>query len=222
MANSILGNDDIRSHFEEPREGALPSNTHPCQAPDDFCWVHSYALRSRARNPLLIGKWLIRVTCQHVEYCWGQVRDATENGSLGFAAKVSTDWGNRNDPAQTWRPNDHMICAFTRDWSDYEDVRRVAGRLAEIDAVRTQTLQYKLDIGTRMGIYSGNHPGLVALYTSAPPYPEVRLREGPLDELRALFERSDATPDLTGISASAADIEEARERITHAVLRVRS
>ncbi len=126
-------------------------------------------------DPMSVGKWLIYISCAHVAYCWSRVREATEAGTLGVSAKISTDWGKAHDLVGMiseglggWR--DHVVCIYTADWRDREDVARVGTRLAEIDAVRTQTLLYKPDAFTYGGTWAGSNPGQVAIYSMKKPY----------------------------------------------------
>ncbi len=165
---------EIRSNFVEPDPRQLPSTTPPCKAPDGYHWLHAFSPDHRV-DPLLVGKWLIWVTCSQVGYCWSQVQHATEEGSLSVSAKASTDWGNEHDPVGPW--NRHVICVFTRDWHDQIDVLRVAKRLREIDAVRRQTLNYKPDVMTLEGLYSGNAPGETTVYSSKPPYERLNVSD---------------------------------------------
>lgn len=174
---------EVRSNYEQPQVGQLPSVTSPCTAPEGYSWVHSFS-RSKPSDLLQVGKWLIRVGCKHVDYCRGAVRDATEAGTLGIAAKVATDWGNANDPAGPWK--EHVICIYTADWRDQEDVMRVATRLKEIDAVRKQPLYYKPDAMTYGGVYSGNSPGGVAVYAVKPPYLKLVVHQENIVEAKAL------------------------------------
>lgn len=175
--DGIRPGEEGRSHFvlatEEP---LVPSTTHPCKAPNGTHWVHAINPdRAREIDPMLVGKWLTYLSCKHVGYCWPLVRDATEAGALGIAAKISTDWGKSHDLAGmiseglgSWR--DHVICIYTADWRDRSDVARVGTRLAKIDAVRTQTLRYKPDAFTYGGTWYGNAPGDVAIYSMKKSY----------------------------------------------------
>ncbi len=172
--------DETRSHFVPPRADDLPSETNPCRAAKGNHWVHAFGPHiGEDINRLLTGKWLIRVGHPNAAYCWDRVRRATEDGTLGLAAKVSTDWAMTHDPAGFgaegrggWRS--HVVCVYTRDWRDREDVLRVGKRLVEVDAVRTQPITYKADASTFGGKYAGNSPGEVAIYRMARPYEQLQ------------------------------------------------
>ena len=161
----------MRSNFVEAIPYDLPSNTPPCKAPAGYSWVHAFNPTPGPIDKLTVGKWLIRLPCQFVDYCWARVSKATEDGTLGIAAKVSTDWHNDYDPAGSWG-RVHAICIYTADWHDRSDVLRVAKRLKEIDAVRRSVLMYKPDIETYAGLYAGNSPGNIAIYEAKAPYDE--------------------------------------------------
>jgi len=167
--------ESIRSHFEPRQTTDLPSTTEPCAAPEGHYWVRAYSPDPTTIDQLLVGKWMIRIQCAYVSYCWDKVRTATESGTLGIGAKVSTDWGDANDPSGPW--NTHVICIYTQDWRERDDVLRVARVLHEVDAVRRLVLRYKPDIETYAGRYAGNAPGEVALYECRKPYESITVRE---------------------------------------------
>ena len=147
----------------------LQSTTDPCSAPDGHYWVYAHSpVDGREQGQLLVGKWLIRMDCPYVEHYWGLIRDATEDGTLGISAKISTDWGRLNDPAGPRR--NHIVCVYTRDWRDEVDVLRVATRLRDVGAVKKMLLTYKPDIFTHAGRYEGDSPGEVAIYQCKAPY----------------------------------------------------
>ncbi len=212
--------DELRSHFPDDGEQYLPSDTPPCSAPDGYSWVRAFSPEAQQVNRLDTGKWLIHVSCgEQVDYCWARVRLATEDGALGVAAKVSTDWGRENDPTAAWGNHVHVICVFTRDWLDLGDVRRVAKRLAEIDAVRKLILQYKPDILTRIGVYEDTTPGRVAVYSCRPPYDELTLNHAAIDSVKSFVAYAPAEMQLRGVQDPLIDWN-ATERILSRVLGV--
>jgi hypothetical protein len=161
---------EARSHFALKAEaGALPSSTNPCTAPDGHYWVHAFGpASSQDLNHLVVGKWLIRMTCPYVEDYWPLIVHAVEAGTLGLSAKIATDWGRENDAAGPWR--NHVVCVYTYDWRDEDGVLRVARRLHEIGAVKKMKLTYKPDVFTYDGRYEGNAAGDIAIYTCSAPY----------------------------------------------------
>lgn len=162
---------EVRSYFALKTDAdLLPSSTNPCAAPDGYYWVHAFGPGASSENLdwRLIGKWLIRMTCPYVEDYWSRISHAVEAGTLGPSAKIATDWGREHDPAGPWR--NHVVCVYTRDWRDEDDVLRAARRLHEIGAVKKMKLTYKPDVFTHDGRYEGNAPGDIAIYTCGAPY----------------------------------------------------
>lgn len=65
---------------------------------------------------------------------WAKVVRATANNELGIAAKISP----REDPDRH-----RLVCVYTRDFNDKDDVARVLKRLKELDLVRQKQICYK-------------------------------------------------------------------------------
>ena len=108
------------------------------------------------------GKWMLFPMADDVNRIWSLVATATANGELGHAAKVATDDGSGNV-----RPR--LICVYTEDFSDKEDVRRVLERLVDMGLVKRKGpmgeergIYYKADAFTGLGIDSKNEWGLKA------------------------------------------------------------
>jgi len=68
------------------------------------------------------GKWMLFPLPDSVNRIWRLVADGTASGELGMAAKVATDDGKGESAAR-------LICIYTEDFSDVEDVKRVLKRL---------------------------------------------------------------------------------------------
>ena len=66
---------------------------------------------------------------------------------MGIAAKVSTALPS---PLST-KSNTHVICVYTHDWTDEEDVMRVREELRKLGIV--SNIPYKADIDTLEGKY---------------------------------------------------------------------
>ncbi|KAL8720105.1 MAG: hypothetical protein Q9225_002981 [Loekoesia sp. 1 TL-2023] len=113
------------------------------------------------------GKWMLFPYPEDVNGQWAIVAEATVNRELGTAAKVAPDSG---DGDRTPR----LICVYTKDFSDMEDVKRVLERMVELGLVKKKGamgeergIYYKADVFTELGINSGNEWGLKAsLYAS--------------------------------------------------------
>ncbi|XP_078352186.1 UPF0696 protein C11orf68 homolog [Oculina patagonica] len=104
------------------------------------------------------GKWLIYSTSARIDAIWTSVAKAVVSGSLGFAAKVST----REPEEKT-----HVICVYTEDFTNEEQVRAVEKGLREVGIITA--MSYKPDVYTTLGIYRKNPWGLKpTIYTSHP------------------------------------------------------
>lgn len=104
------------------------------------------------------GKWMVHIPIDHVDAVWSIVRDAMVIGELGRAAKVATMAEN----PRTIYEDKRLICIFTYDSDDLEDVKRVLVRIRELGI--NQESQYKEDRATRAGQYSSNSKGPVTKY----------------------------------------------------------
>lgn len=99
---------------------------------------------------------------EDVNRIWSLVAAATADGELGHAAKVATDDGSGNQGSR-------LICIYTEDFSDKEDVKRVLKRLVGMGLVNgkgpmgeERGIYYKADAFTHLGIDSKNEWGLKA------------------------------------------------------------
>lgn len=123
----------------------------------DAYWVYANAPdMARARG--YTGKWLVYVPASEIDRWWKVVAAATRRGELGWRAKAATARPNRlaRDPGRK------LICVYTRDWRDVDDVRRVLARLRELSL--TWRLSYKTDRATLEHHYGRG----VAIYVSQP------------------------------------------------------
>lgn len=88
------------------------------------------------------GKWLVFVPTGHVDDWWGLLRIGVERGHLGTGAKVATAAPSSAEIS----PNTRVICIYTYDYRDHDDVRRV---LAGLRKARVNwRLSYKTDRAT--------------------------------------------------------------------------
>jgi len=111
----------------------------------------------REANPEAIGKWLVFVEEADVDAVWEKVAAATQSGRLGFAAKVATAW-----PNSLARSSKRVICVYTYDFNDHEDVTRVLVALRDLGF--EERLSYKTDVDTLAGQYGSG----AATYVSQP------------------------------------------------------
>ncbi|OKO97440.1 UPF0696 protein C11orf68 -like protein [Penicillium subrubescens] len=101
------------------------------------------------------GKWMFFPTVDYVDSFWKTVVTALDKGDLGEAAKVATDDGSGQA---------RLICVYTKDFSDKEDVKRVLLTLVEKGLVdeESRPIYYKCDAYTHLDIKSNNAYGLKA------------------------------------------------------------
>jgi len=93
---------------------------------------------------------------------WSLIARSTALNELGIAAKVAPDNGDDRSP--------RLMCIYTIDFTDMEDVTRVLRKLKDLGLVETKgrPIYYKCDAYTHLGINSGNEWGIKAsLYSSA-------------------------------------------------------
>ena len=114
----------------------------------DAYWI--VARRKRGEYPegtTKSGKWLIFSDAAKVDSIWRKVKQAVEDGLLGDRVKVSTAKPNPNARDSSRR----VICVFTYDYEDIEDVRRIREQLRRLGV--TEKIAYKADEDTRAGKY---------------------------------------------------------------------
>ena len=111
-------------------------------------WIFAQCkLGSYPRHTSRGGKWNVFVVSSRVDVVWADIKAALENGKLGSQAKVSTACpsSNSNDPNQS------VICVYTYDGDDEEDVMRVREALRQLGI--TGKIGWKSDDTTRRGLY---------------------------------------------------------------------
>jgi hypothetical protein len=120
----------------------------------DRAWNAIYANRQPAVADLdglarqfnvLEGKWMVFAHTRHVDFWWSQIATATHAGMLGISAKVSP----RDDSGS------HVICVYTRDYTDEADVFKVRQGLHQLGV--KEHIGYKPDIYTHCRVYKGNY-----------------------------------------------------------------
>jgi hypothetical protein len=109
------------------------------------------------------GKWLLFVSNDDVDEVWNRIKAATETSRLGCEAKAATA---ANQDAR----GKHVICVYTPDWQNQDDVRRVLRELRHMGF--TGRLSYKRDSDTLAGVYGSG----AAIYVSQPESVEIELR----------------------------------------------
>lgn len=101
------------------------------------------------------GKWMLFPSVAHVDGIWKRVAQAVVSGKLSSTAKVATDDGSGNT---------RLVCVYTPDFGDAEDVKRVIKAMAELGLVNPgeRPIYYKCDAYTYLDITSKNEYGLKA------------------------------------------------------------
>lgn len=93
------------------------------------------------------GKWLIFIERAKVDGWWIDISNAVGAGQLGHAAQVSTA---RPNPVSR-DPSMHVICVYSYDHRDVDDVLRVRNVLRKMGV--TWKIGYKTNAATRAGKY---------------------------------------------------------------------
>ncbi|AEO67752.1 1aa27437-0e3f-49f3-828c-21c5fee6622b [Thermothielavioides terrestris] len=117
---------------------------------------------------VVLGKWMLFPEPGSVNSVWAKVARATANNELGVSAKVET----RVDSQKA-----RLICVYTRDFRDKDDVARVLNRLRQLELVSPggKQIYYKSDAWTHLGIYGGNRWGIQAsMYSSNELFAYIR------------------------------------------------
>jgi len=108
------------------------------------------------------GKWMLFPHATDINAIWSVIVRSTVLNELGIAAKVAPDNGDDRSP--------RLICIYTIDFTDIEDVTKVLRKLKDLGLVETKgrPIYYKCDAYTHLDIKSGNEWGIKAsLYSSA-------------------------------------------------------
>ena len=91
-----------------------------------------------------MGKWLIYRNAADIDETWKKIATALFNNELGTSAKARTAMQKQRS---------HVICVYTHNYLDLDDVKRVREKLKEMGF--TEALCYKPDLYTYLNIYSG-------------------------------------------------------------------
>ena len=123
-------------------------NRKPSTIADSF-WL--YAFRKEATYPKASdnsGKWLIFMPLDQLDELWEKIKRSTEEGQLGSSSKVATAKQNPNATDSSTK----VICVYTYDWTDRQDVMRIRGVLRKLGV--TSKIPYKADEDTYAGKYA--------------------------------------------------------------------
>jgi hypothetical protein len=91
----------------------------------------------------MTGKWCIFVPRADVDTAWEKIKEALEQNQL-LCGKVST-------ALRRMSRDNHVICVYTANWTDTQDLMRVRDVLRTLGFV--EELGYKRDVDTRRKLY---------------------------------------------------------------------
>lgn len=130
----------------------------PSRMKSDY-WVHAIHPNPPHDWTDRSGKWLLFVPLKQLDEKWAIIAKETESGQLGIAAKAAT--AKPNGLSQNkWVK---VICVYTYDSTDQQDVRRVRDHLRRLGFVKK--LSYKTDQATSEGRYRASGDSMpVSLY----------------------------------------------------------
>ena len=120
---------------------------HPSKITDAY-WVHASPKSQVNKITDNCGKWLIFTYTKDLDEFWQKIAKATEKGELGIGAKAATAKENPN----ATNKNVKVICVYTYDSEDKDDVARIAWKLFKL-GVASRVLNYKKDQVTIEGKY---------------------------------------------------------------------
>ncbi|KAK8153584.1 translation initiation factor eIF 4e-like domain-containing protein [Phyllosticta citrichinensis] len=108
-----------------------------------------------------LEKWLLRPSIIDAPRFWKQICLGVLDGRLGHTAKIAT--------TSITNPEDiRLICVYTKDCFDIEDMKRVLRALTEMGlAFKDHAIYYKTDAYTHLEIYSDNEFKLQASLCSS-------------------------------------------------------
>ena len=134
-------------------------------------WLERSLLELAEDKKVVHGKWMLFPTIDYVDFVWSKVVTATVDGKLGSASKVATGDDSDDKP-------ERLICVYTEDFSNMQDVKRVLKELKRLKLVSGaadgRSIYYKCDAYTYLDIVSTNEYKLKAsMYNSKDLFKEM-------------------------------------------------
>ena len=129
----------------------------PSEVTDEY-WLFAEAKANRFPQSGRTGKWLLFVPAKKVDEIWSIVKFATESGRLGFGSKVATARDNPNARDRSTK----VICVYTYDHEDEDDVMRVREELRKLGF--DGKIPYKTDEATLSGKYQVKGDSRISKY----------------------------------------------------------
>lgn len=133
MKNKIELNIDFLTEVIKLKDSDYPSkNTYRY-------WI-LYRLKSFSnfKSSDITGKWCIFLTGEEVDEKWVLIKSLIDRKEI-ISAKVSTSLSQVKN-------NEYVICVYTKDWSDVEDLKKTRASLSSVGF--TKKIKYKRDIDT--------------------------------------------------------------------------
>jgi hypothetical protein len=133
-------------------------NHKPSDPAVQVSWIYALRQKDKDKYPadnVNSGKWLVFAPVEEVDEIWAKIKSVVEDGLLGNRAKVASIYGARVDKFTGKKRQ--VICVYTYDWKDKEDVMRIREELRKLGI--TEILSYKADADTMAGKYrhTGNN-----------------------------------------------------------------
>ncbi|KAI9800230.1 MAG: hypothetical protein M1825_004214 [Sarcosagium campestre] len=128
--------------------------------------IETRLLALAAERGVTHGKWLLFPSNgPTLDETWTKVSHAVAAGQLGSAAKVATvNDGESSTASKVAEDGGRLICIYTQDFRDKDDVKRVLVKLNQLGLVGSgnKGIYYKSDAWTWLDLSSGNEHGFKA------------------------------------------------------------
>jgi hypothetical protein len=138
----------------------MSSRQKPSETTETY-WIHAKPIRSELIRPAYIGKWLVYAPSSDIDRVWELIRKANDKGFLGIGAKVATAKSNPNSSD----PDTKVICVYTGDYENIEDVRLVGLELNKLGFGLDRPIYYKPDTMTYEGKYAKTGSRFNSIYS---------------------------------------------------------
>ena len=123
--------------FETTKDEVLEANSKATKATKEKLLathrknVEEQLLSAARDHHITAGKWMLFPRPQDVDTVWATVAKAVASDQLGMSAKVAPDSEGKGKEGKRAR----LICIYTEDFSDKEEIKKVLGRLNALGLV---------------------------------------------------------------------------------------
>jgi len=155
---------------------------YPSKITKDY-WVLAFPNKNTREITDNCGKWLIFTNTKDLDNCWQKIAKATEEGILGIEAKSATAKENPNALSQDKK----VICVYTYDSEDKDDVARVAWELYDLGVVPV-VLNYKKDKVTLEKKYAVKGQKKICRYSISHTHFKGKTKEEFIDFFKGTFD----------------------------------